>query len=1780
MAQIAEHPSTLPAPIRRALRRVDARLRLVASARGLGLATLAAALALGASMAADFAWPLPMAARWGIWGASVGVVGVMLAGLVLRPLLRRARAIDLAAVAERGDPALGERWTGSVALLDRDARPDGSPGMVAALAREAAEHAPGFRASSAVDSGPAWRRVAAGVIASGLVAAPSLARPDPFRTLALRSLAPWLDLERVGRFAVTVEPGDMVAAIGSDFRVSARVAPRFGSTPPGDAAWLEWSDASGATRRVRMASRPGGDPASSSSRDFEATVPRLAASLTYRVAAGSARSRSFRVTAVEPPAIASLAAWVEPPAYTGLAAGPAGNPGRIEAVEGSRIVLEAATTSPVGGVDLAWPVAPAPAAPLPVGLAPLPGGRTWAATVEAVAGGTFTLTPRRDRHGIDGRAGSREVVVRADAPPTLAVQGPGGAGESRPDDVLPVGVAARDDFAVAAAELHYEVRRAGERPDADPRPGRVDLPLVGLGTPTARGVGSLPLRPLDLRPGDSVTYRVRVADNRPAPRGPNVAWSRPESLRIAATAEPMLARRDRAVRESFAGRLEEIRKANAANRREVEQLRYAADAAGREPDAWGLDRARALAAREAEARAVADRLQLLARDVEASPQFAPLARPARQAADVEGEAARSQLDKARRAEPAHRLAEIRRADARLGSFGGRLDELRRRFEALARLDGDRQKLRDLAARQDELADRAGRPDADAARLAAEEDAVRRDLDALVAKSPGLRAEVLAAGADEAARLAQGARELAEKQRSEARKTAEAARGDAPMRELAREQRALEDDARRLALDVDEPLAEDGRARVDTDALRRAAEPIERGELPEGARRMEEAEDSLRRLARDVEDVPADPKALARRLARRQEVLAGEVNAALAEARKEAPPPGRPAATADRFKPLLARQEAIAGLAAAIAPPEPQKPAAREAAEATGRAAETLRSPGPRQAEEAQDAAKRALNRLADALADPNRLREESRRKLDEARRKEEEVAREIDRALAETAPKPDKLDADARAATDLAERIAPLARKQEEAAAALLALDVEPRARPQRDRAAARAADLAGRIKAVRAEAPPRRPDPKPQAASGWHVAGPFRGQKAAPPFDPARPVDLGATVDLPDGRPARPWKPAPASGDEGKVDLGQIYSRDDNQQAFAVAEVASPARRRATLSIGSDDSLILWLNGRPVYSFEGNRSCNPGQDKVEVELAEGVNRLALRCATGNGDWGFAIAVSPPPPEGFDPSKARALREALAAARADATTSADRLEQKSRGKQPADDLAAELAAEQRAAAEQAARDAARPPEDDPTPRDRAAGERRRVATALRNLDAPDAPALRAEAVRLAEAAAGLGAAADPGAIMAAEKAAAEAGEALARRLADDLGPRARAAALARAERALDPADPARLADAQKAIAAELGRRPSAARAEGAVRRAADLAEKARQPNPSRPPAEALAELAAARAEAATALDAMAADPALGPDPSAPAAGAGKPDEPAAAAPPADADLGLGADQAARAADLARRQRQIRERLQAAMGGRVAPQEDLRRESSALAGEIRDLRDRAREVNARDQGQANAAADLLGEHAPRQMDRSAEQLAQGRLDQARESQRQAADLVERAARESEDLAAGLRAEGAAEAGATPASPSGLADARATIRQLAGQLAPAAAKDGRPAPAQGQAQAAAPAMHRAADSLRAAAQGPGAQGPPMPGGEPGPDNPDPVVAAAGAADPDLAALRDLVREKSGRRWGELPGHLQTEILQLSKGRYRDDYARLIQLYFREIAADAGNARGGKP
>ena len=214
-----------------------------------------------------------------------------------------------------------------------------------------------------------------------------------------------------------------------------------------------------------------------------------------------------------------------------------------------------------------------------------------------------------------------------------------------------------------------------------------------------------------------------------------------------------------------------------------------------------------------------------------------------------------------------------------------------------------------------------------------------------------------------------------------------------------------------------------------------------------------------------------------------------------------------------------------------------------------------------------------------------------------------------------------------------------------------------------------------------------------------------------------------------------------------------------------------------------------------------------------------------------------------------------------------------------------------------------------------------------------------------------------------------------------------------------------------------------------------------------------------------------------------------------------------------------------------------------------------------------------------------------MDQAAGHLAQGQTREAREAQRRSSELVERGAQHADDFVAALRAErreaGPAlepDAAGRPAVDNRLGVAREAMHQAANQLGQARdpAQAGRAVPAARQ------SMREAARALLAAAadDGPDLAGEPASLATPGdasdlagtaaaqPDGSprDPQSRPGGKAEPDLAELKNLISRKTGRTWGELPGHLRTEILQMSAGRYREAYARLIQLYFREIAADS--------
>jgi putative membrane-bound dehydrogenase-like protein len=165
-----------------------------------------------------------------------------------------------------------------------------------------------------------------------------------------------------------------------------------------------------------------------------------------------------------------------------------------------------------------------------------------------------------------------------------------------------------------------------------------------------------------------------------------------------------------------------------------------------------------------------------------------------------------------------------------------------------------------------------------------------------------------------------------------------------------------------------------------------------------------------------------------------------------------------------------------------------------------------------------------------------------------------------------------------------------------------------------------------------------------------WRVVGPFP-ISAAQSLDVTRPIDPKAGFEGAGG-PQVTWRSVKPVDDKGQVDLGQTYRYDDDLAAYGYAEISSPTARPAQMAVGSDDTLIVWLNGKEVYQFSDRRGFEPQQARFDVALKKGVNRVLIRCGNRGGPWAYAVAVTAPEDfaflkapsgEGFNPEVYRAF---------------------------------------------------------------------------------------------------------------------------------------------------------------------------------------------------------------------------------------------------------------------------------------------------------------------------------------------------------------------------------------------------------------------------------------------------------------------------------------------------------------------------------------------------------
>jgi lysophospholipase L1-like esterase len=100
-------------------------------------------------------------------------------------------------------------------------------------------------------------------------------------------------------------------------------------------------------------------------------------------------------------------------------------------------------------------------------------------------------------------------------------------------------------------------------------------------------------------------------------------------------------------------------------------------------------------------------------------------------------------------------------------------------------------------------------------------------------------------------------------------------------------------------------------------------------------------------------------------------------------------------------------------------------------------------------------------------------------------------------------------------------------------------------------------------------------------------------------------------------------WTSAAFENDQ--IDLGAHYASASDVVAYARIVVEADEACAMHLSLGSDDGLAVFLDGKRVFAHDVMRGMRPGEDEVEVILSAGRHALLFKVTQGGGGFGLAV---------------------------------------------------------------------------------------------------------------------------------------------------------------------------------------------------------------------------------------------------------------------------------------------------------------------------------------------------------------------------------------------------------------------------------------------------------------------------------------------------------------------------------------------------------------------------
>jgi hypothetical protein len=140
-----------------------------------------------------------------------------------------------------------------------------------------------------------------------------------------------------------------------------------------------------------------------------------------------------------------------------------------------------------------------------------------------------------------------------------------------------------------------------------------------------------------------------------------------------------------------------------------------------------------------------------------------------------------------------------------------------------------------------------------------------------------------------------------------------------------------------------------------------------------------------------------------------------------------------------------------------------------------------------------------------------------------------------------------------------------------------------------------------------------------------WYYCGPFanpNGQGFATQYQPEKGVDLKAKYQ---GRVGQQIGWQEGKFHDGEINNLALFEPQNNIDAcvYLYREIECSRPMELPVSLGSDDTLTVWLNNEKLLAVNEYRACTPDQHQITLKLKAGKNQLLMKVCQGGGEWAY-----------------------------------------------------------------------------------------------------------------------------------------------------------------------------------------------------------------------------------------------------------------------------------------------------------------------------------------------------------------------------------------------------------------------------------------------------------------------------------------------------------------------------------------------------------------------------